>query len=106
MLDDLTNQANIMSRRLNAAQKLIKGLGREQERWTNETVKLQENTVKLIGDCLTCSSFLSYSGPFDFNYRNDMVYGSWRKLILENDIPCTKENFRIEDLLTTNVEIS
>lgn len=95
-----------MNRRLTAAKKLINGLGREKERWTLEREKLHENTVKLIGDCLTCSSFLSYSGPFDYFYRKAMVYGDWRKHVQESEIPCTAENFKVEDLLTSNVEIS
>ena len=59
----------------------------------------------MLGDCLTCSSFLSYSGPFDFTYRNKMVYELWQQKINEFEIP-QSENFRLEELLTSDVEIS
>ena len=58
-----------------------------------------------MGDCLTCSSFLSYSGPFDFGFRNKMVYGMWIDKLNDHEIP-NSENFRLEELLTTDVEIS
>jgi len=94
-----------MEKRLNAAKKLISGLSREQERWTADTAILDEKKVKLLGDCLTCSSFLSYVGPFDFFFRNKMVYGMWIDKLNEFDIP-NSENFKLEELLTTDVEIS
>lgn len=76
-LDELSAQAELMERRLNAATKLITGLSREQKRWTEDAEVLDLKKVKLLGDCLTCSSFLSYTGPFDFSYRQKMVYGLW-----------------------------
>lgn len=94
-----------MEKRLNAAKKLISGLSREQERWTGDTLLLDEKKVKLLGDCLTCSSFLSYSGPFDFSYRCKMVYGLWMKKLVEYEIP-NSDGFRLEELLTSDVEIS
>lgn len=67
-----------MNKRLNAATKLIDGLGNEKTRWTLETEKLSDDILKLMGDCLSCASFLSYLGPFDFFYRKKMVYEAWR----------------------------
>jgi dynein heavy chain len=76
-LDDLTAEANIMIKKLNAATKLISGLGRENQRWTDDTIRLGEKQTKLLGDCLLSSSFLSYSGPFDFSFRYKMIYEHW-----------------------------
>lgn len=39
-LKDLTDEANAMARRLNAAKKLIQGLGREKTRWTADRQNL------------------------------------------------------------------
>ena len=68
-----------MSRRLNAAEKLIQGLQRERARWTDDSLRLEELKIKLIGDCLICSSFLSYVGPFDFGFRKKMIFDDWIK---------------------------
>ena len=61
--------------------------------------------VKLIGDCLLCSSFLSYLGPFDYSFRKKMLYERWQTDVREKEIPMS-EVFRLENLLTTDVEIS
>lgn len=62
-----------MEKNLNAAVKLISGLGREQLRWTEDTKTLLEKKIQLLGDCLISSAFLSYTGAFDFFFRRDMV---------------------------------
>ncbi|MBN3296580.1 DYH10 protein, partial [Amia calva] len=80
---ELQEEAEIMERRLIAADKLISGLGSENIRWTNDLEELKQRRVRLLGDCLVCAAFLSYEGAF-----------SW-------DFP-----FRIEGLLTDEVEIS
>jgi hypothetical protein len=51
-----------MERRLNAAERLIAGLGSERARWGTEVARLSEAHVRLVGDCLLCASFLSYCG--------------------------------------------
>jgi dynein heavy chain, axonemal len=76
-----------MMKRLNAAQKLISGLGREKTRWTEERIRLLANVDMLVGDLLVCSSFLSYSGPFDFSFRKKMIYDHWRLDVIERGIP-------------------
>ena len=57
-----------MERKLNAAEKLLSGLGREEVRWTKDEAELAQKIINLTGDCLTTSAFLCYSGPFDGHY--------------------------------------
>jgi len=95
----------MMKKKLDAATKLIQGLSREQERWTGDTVALADKSVRLVGDCLLCSSFLSYSGPFDYSFRQKMIYEFWYSSVKQLEIPLT-EKFRLEELLTSSVEIS
>ena len=58
-LDELEAKSMEMQRKLNAASKLITGLGSEQIRWTADMESLVVDKVKLVGDCLTGSAFLS-----------------------------------------------
>jgi len=51
-----------MERRLVAAERLIAGLGSEKVRWAADIQVLEASKVQLVGDCLLCSSFLSYTG--------------------------------------------
>jgi dynein heavy chain len=55
-----------MERRLVAAERLIAGLGSERERWSCDVEELRAAEERLVGDCLLCSSFLSYCGAFTF----------------------------------------
>uniref|UniRef100_A0A8D0HBM0 Dynein axonemal heavy chain 10 n=1 Tax=Sphenodon punctatus TaxID=8508 RepID=A0A8D0HBM0_SPHPU len=101
----LQEEAEIMERRLIAADKLISGLGSENIRWTNDLEELKVRKVKLLGDCLLCSAFLSYEGAFSWDFRKEMIYEVWQGEILEREIPLSQP-FRVESLLTDDVEIS
>ncbi|KAE8635010.1 hypothetical protein XENTR_v10002490 [Xenopus tropicalis] len=101
----LQEEAEVMERRLIAADKLISGLGSENKRWTNDLEELKVRRVKLLGDCLLCSAFLSYEGAFNWDFRKEMVYTEWQQDILAREIPLSQP-FRIESLLTDDVEIS
>jgi dynein heavy chain len=52
----------VMERRLNAAERLIAGLGSERARWAADVSGLEAARERLVGDCLLCASFLSYCG--------------------------------------------
>lgn len=73
--------------------------------WTKDLDELKQRRVRLLGDCLICSAFLSYEGAFSWDFRNEMVYEVWQKDVLERGIPLSQP-FRIENLLTDEVEIS
>jgi dynein heavy chain, axonemal len=104
-LDELQRISAEMTRKLNAASQLINGLGSEQVRWTGDMQTIQEDKVKLIGDCLTGSAFLSYCGPFNSVLRQKMIFGTWKQDIIEKNLP-NKEDFRLDTFLTTEVEVA
>lgn len=93
-LDELTQQATTMERKLNAAEKLLSGLGREEIRWGKDEETLTEKIINLTGDCLTTSAFLSYSGPFNFDFRQRMIYEDWRQDIAKRNIPLS-DKFKV-----------
>ncbi|XP_071441594.1 dynein axonemal heavy chain 10 [Hetaerina americana] len=101
----LQDETDIMERRLRAADKLISGLGSENERWKNDLNQLHINRNQLIGDCLLASAFVSYCGPFNWDFRNEMVYVDWISDIEMRDIPLSS-GFRVEKVLTDDVEVS
>ncbi|XP_039327853.2 dynein axonemal heavy chain 10 isoform X2 [Saimiri boliviensis] len=101
----LQEEAEIMERRLIAADKLISGLGSENVRWLNDLDELMHRRVKLLGDCLLCAAFLSYEGAFTWEFRDEMVHQIWQNDLLEREIPLSQP-FRLESLLTDDVEIS
>ncbi|CAM9556184.1 unnamed protein product [Bubo scandiacus] len=101
----LQEEAEIMQRRLDAADKLIFGLRSENKRWTKELEDYEIRKVELLGDCLLCAAFLSYEGAFSWEFRNEMIYQVWQEDILSREIPLSQP-FRLESLLTDEVEVS
>jgi len=74
-------------------------------RWTKELEDLKQQRVRLLGDCLLSSSFLSYVGAFSSEYRTSMVYDMWQKDVLKHEIPLSQP-YHLEALLTNDVEVS
>jgi dynein heavy chain len=101
----LEQETAIMERRLIAADKLINGLSSENKRWTDELNELKIKRVKLLGDCLVCSAFLAYVGAFTWEFRRELVFETWQKDLIDKNVPLSQP-FRLEDLLTSDVEIS
>ncbi|XP_055003053.1 dynein axonemal heavy chain 10 [Sorex araneus] len=101
----LQEEAEIMERRLIAADKLISGLGSENIRWLKELAELMHRRVRLLGDCLLCAAFLSYEGAFTWEFRHAMVQEAWQEDLVLREIPLSQP-FRLESLLTDDVEIS
>lgn len=68
----------------------MESLSGEQQRWIDTVAKLDAQFEKLPGDCLLCTAFLSYLGPFDTKYR-EILIDKWSKLISDQQIPCSDE---------------
>ena len=62
-----------MKLKLERAAMLVDGLSGERIRWQNTVATLGELFDLLPGDCLICTAFVSYLGPFVSNYREDLV---------------------------------
>ena len=61
--------------------------------------------MQLLGDCLLLSGFLSYTGAFNWELRNDLIYKKWMVDLQSKNVPLSS-NFRVEKLLATDVELS
>jgi len=100
----LQDETELLQRRLLAADKLISGLSSENERWQKDLVGLHDDLEKITGNCLFGAAFLAYSGPFSYEFRNEM-YSDWKRSILEKDLPLSMP-FKLETQLSDDVEIS
>jgi dynein heavy chain len=100
---ELTEKAALMAKRLAAASKLITGLGAERERWSEDMKTLNERRDFLVGDCLVSAAFLSYTGAFNFEFRNAMLNQTWEPDVRERKIAIS-DPFVLEKLLTSDVE--
>ncbi|KYN03638.1 Dynein heavy chain 10, axonemal, partial [Cyphomyrmex costatus] len=100
----LQDETDLLQRRLSAADKLISGLSSENERWRKDLEILQDDMEKITGNCLLGASFLAYSGPFSYEFRNEM-YSDWKRSILEKELPLSTP-FKLETQLSNDIEIT
>ena len=74
-------------------------------RWKEDLEDLKQQRVRLLGDCLLSSAFLSYVGAFSWDFRYEMLMEDWLKDVVERKIPLSQP-FKLESMLTNDVEIS
>jgi len=100
----LQDETDLLQRRLSAADKLISGLSSENERWRKDLEVLQDDLEKITGNCLLGAAFLAYSGPFSYEFRNEM-YSDWERSILDKELPLSTP-FKLETQLSDDIEIT
>ncbi|KXS21993.1 hypothetical protein M427DRAFT_494431 [Gonapodya prolifera JEL478] len=101
---ELKNMAEVMERRLLAADQLISGLGSERGRWSDDLLKLKAQRSRLLGDCLLVAGFMSYTGAFNWEFRNELIYQKWFTDLKDKlDI---SDNFKVEKVVASDVELS
>lgn len=83
---------------MEAASTLISGLGGEKERWTEQSREFRAQIGRLVGDVLVATAFLSYSGPFNQDFRL-LLKGNWIKELKTRKIPYSA-SLNIMDMLT------
>ena len=65
--------------------------------------QLNSSRVWLVGDCLVASAFLSYTGAFNFEMRQELMKDTWEVDLLSKSMPMSSP-FKLEALLTSDVE--
>ena len=64
------DEAARCERRLSLANRLVSALGSEKGRWSDAIVRFGDEMEVVHGDVLLASSFVSYVGPFNKNFRD------------------------------------
>ncbi|XP_035754904.1 dynein heavy chain 5, axonemal-like [Egretta garzetta] len=82
----LLDDAEACRRKMNNATALIEGLDGEKLRWTASSKNFQNQIIDLVGNVLLATGFLSYSGPFNQEYRN-LLLQMWKKEMDNSKIP-------------------
>lgn len=85
---------------MDAASALVSGLAGEQIRWSEQLKGFENDTQRLIGDVLILTGFLSYSGPFNAEFRMNMRK-SWFSNLSTLAIPVTRDLNIVDNLVDT-----
>ncbi|XP_061590629.1 dynein axonemal heavy chain 5-like [Cololabis saira] len=101
---DLEDDAQSCRRKMANATALIDGLGEEKVRWTESSATFQTQIQHLVGDVLLSTGFLSYSGPFNQEYRS-LLLQLWTKEMEEQLIPFSPD-LNMISLLVDNPTIA
>lgn len=70
-------QAEETAQTISLANRLVGGLGSEKVRWHDTIAQYKQELVKLPGDVLLSSAYLSYMGCFGRIYRVDLLDNYW-----------------------------
>ncbi|XP_076466904.1 dynein axonemal heavy chain 5-like [Babylonia areolata] len=100
----LMDDAEACRRKMTNAEALINGLSGEKVRWTEASKSFDAQIRRLVGDVLLATGFLSYTGPFNQEFRN-LIQRSWKKEMLQVKIPFT-EDLNIIQMLVHNTVIA
>uniref|UniRef100_A0A1B6CZR9 AAA+ ATPase domain-containing protein n=2 Tax=Clastoptera arizonana TaxID=38151 RepID=A0A1B6CZR9_9HEMI len=90
--------ANKLKAKMDAASALINGLSDEQVRWTEQSHAFKSEIERLVGDVLLLTGFLSYSGPFNQEFRN-LLQSNWYDDLVSRKIPVTQNLNITENLI-------
>eukprot|EP00595_Chromulina_sp_UTEXLB2642_P000659 CAMPEP_0196768634 /NCGR_PEP_ID=MMETSP1095-20130614/43048_1 /TAXON_ID=96789 ORGANISM="Chromulina nebulosa, Strain UTEXLB2642" /NCGR_SAMPLE_ID=MMETSP1095 /ASSEMBLY_ACC=CAM_ASM_000446 /LENGTH=331 /DNA_ID=CAMNT_0042138623 /DNA_START=1303 /DNA_END=2295 /DNA_ORIENTATION=- len=69
----LKTQVNDCEAKLKRAEKLIKGLSSEKDRWIEMSKSLDIKYNNVIGDILLAAGVIAYLGAFTMNYRDEAI---------------------------------
>lgn len=81
------DEADATKAKMDAANKLIGGLGGEKIRWTAQSKEFASTIRRLVGDTALACAFLSYCGPFNAVFRVKLLNSLFRNDCLERNLP-------------------
>jgi len=98
----VVDEANRCKRKMTLASDLINGLAGEKERWTEQSETFKSQIIRLTGDVVLCTGFLSYTGPFNQEYRT-ILTTSWKAELKKRRIPSSAELNLINMLIEPHI---
>lgn len=93
----------LMKQRMARAHELTNVLAIEKVRWQEQVTQLEEQVRLLIGDALLSASVINYFGPFNNEYRRELLR-DFGKVLADNHINFST-NYSLAGNLSTPTEV-
>ncbi|CAM39085.2 putative dynein heavy chain [Leishmania braziliensis MHOM/BR/75/M2904] len=87
----LEEDASRTKQRMESANGLIDALSGERERWTQQSNEFKTLIDRLVGDVALSCAFISYCGPFNSEFRNQLLYDYFYPKCKQLNIPVTPD---------------
>eukprot|EP01083_Nonionella_stella_P177342 623003_1 len=101
---DLETKSQELEDKLMRAGQLVEGLSGERVRWESTIKQYQRSIKNLVGDCIIASSFLSYFGAFDSEYRIELM-NDIRDKIIEKKVIAISDKFNLSEFLSNPIDL-
>eukprot|EP00217_Crustomastix_stigmatica_P013603 CAMPEP_0183798542 /NCGR_PEP_ID=MMETSP0803_2-20130417/19119_1 /TAXON_ID=195967 /ORGANISM="Crustomastix stigmata, Strain CCMP3273" /LENGTH=4519 /DNA_ID=CAMNT_0026043227 /DNA_START=42 /DNA_END=13598 /DNA_ORIENTATION=- len=85
----LEDDAAATQKKMDSANALIGALSGEEVRWTEQSKEFDDQIQRLTGDCALASSFVSYLGPFNKEFRELLLERDFTGDCQSREIPLT-----------------
>lgn len=92
-----------MKKRMARAHELTNVLAIEKVRWQEQLTQLEEQVRLLIGNALLSAAAINYFGPFNSEFRSDLMK-SFQKVLMDHSINYISD-FKLVSMLSTASEI-
>lgn len=93
----------LMKQRMTRAHELTSVLAIEKVRWQEQISQLEERVRYLIGNALLSASAINYFGPFNSEFRFDLMR-DFQKILTENQIEFSSD-YKLSSILSTQSEV-
>jgi hypothetical protein len=92
-----------MKQRMARAHELTNVLAIEKVRWQEQVTQLEQHVRSLIGNALLSASAINYFGPFNNEFRHELMR-DFQKILFNNDIHFAAD-YKLSSILSTASEI-
>jgi dynein heavy chain len=85
----LEANARAMKKKMEAANRLLQGLSGENDRWTEDAKNFATRRLRLVGDVLLASGFITYCGPFNAEFRDKLNFDCFLGDVHKKKLPAS-----------------
>ena len=98
---ELQDDADACTKKMDAANRLIGGLAGERKRWEEQSESFSDEIRRLAGDVALACAFITYVGPYNAEFRKFLQNDLYYKDCLAKGVPVTEDlnisNFLVDE---------